>query len=70
MLCFCGECPNDTPRVEEYDFWCTRCAGELGIKQGTWEDDLDLHNYYCTGCGRHKWVISIRKEGECTTKNT
>lgn len=70
MLCFCGGCPKDIPRVEDFDYWCPQCAKELGIKQTTWVDDLDIHLGYCTGCGIHRFVVSIRKEDECTTQNT
>ena len=58
MYCYCGECPQETPKREDYTFTCAKC---FEGKEG-WLDDLNLVLGRCDKCSRMAFCHAEEKK--------
>jgi hypothetical protein len=59
MFCYCGDCPKDIPKREEYECLCYGCAGQ---PQG-WADVNILYTK-CDKCSKMTFCRVEKKKEE------
>jgi len=42
----------------ETEYWCYKCALANGKTKIGWEDEIDIHLNYCSGCNVYGFVIT------------